>query len=81
MKVALHHQPNANLSQPNNIVMVRINQKTGQRTEKNTRDTRFEVFRTEYAPQQRTNVREQKELSSPTETDDTNDDSETDTIF
>ena len=50
MSVALAGTPNANLSQPDGLVTVRINKETGELALPGTDNAMFEIFRKEHAP-------------------------------
>lgn len=54
MRAALKNKPEADLAQPNGIVTVRINKKTGQPTDASDHRAIFESFRTQYAPKENT---------------------------
>jgi len=52
MKAALDGRPNNLEEQPDGLVTIRIDSETGERAEQDTVNSRFEVFRIEYAPKE-----------------------------
>jgi len=53
MKVALEGRPENLEEQPDGLVTIRIDSETGKRVGQDTVNSRFEVFRVEYAPQEK----------------------------
>ena len=54
MRTTLKNQPEAIMPQPNNIVTVRIDKKTGLLAQADDPDSMFEIFRKQYVPTQST---------------------------
>lgn len=52
MKVALDGRPENLEEQPEGLVSIRIDTKTGKRADQDSIDSRFEIFRVEYAPEE-----------------------------
>ena len=50
MRAALANQPDTMISEPAGLVTVRIDAETGKRASLDSRNTRFEIFRSELAP-------------------------------
>jgi len=53
MKVALDGRPENLEEQPEGLVSIRIDTKTGKRADQDSIDSRFEIFRVEYAPKEK----------------------------
>lgn len=53
MKVALDGRPENLEEQPEGLVSIRIDTKTGKRADQDSIDSRFEIFRVEYAPEEK----------------------------
>ena len=52
MQAALANYPDTMLAQPEGLVTVRIDSETGKRATQDSRNTRFEIFRSELAPRE-----------------------------
>ncbi len=73
MEKALEGMPESNLEQPQDIITVRIDPKTGLRAHSNTPDAQFEIFRSSHVPkrgvkpsdQQQTNTASDKSETEP----------------
>jgi penicillin-binding protein 1A len=71
MRVALENTPSATMKQPEGLITVKINTETGKLAKAGDRNTIFEIFRKEHAPQPENTVEGGAQpLEQPTSTED-----------